>query len=84
MLTAKQHELHFGWRTFRVLTVTTDQHRMQSMQDALRRLADDLPTVWRAPQTERPRLLPGAAQILHLSRPNPKRAPDAARTRGAD
>lgn len=35
---AKQHERHFGWKTFRVLTVTTDSHRMRSMKDALRRL----------------------------------------------
>jgi hypothetical protein len=35
---AKQHERHFGWKSFRVLTVTTDQHRMQSMTDALRQL----------------------------------------------
>ena len=35
---AKQHERHFGWKTFRVLTVTTDQHRMQSMMSALRQL----------------------------------------------
>jgi len=35
---AKQHERHFGWKTFRVLTVTTDQHRMKTMMDALRRL----------------------------------------------
>ena len=34
----KQHEKHFGWKTFRVLTVTTDQHRMQSMMEALRAL----------------------------------------------
>ncbi len=34
----KQHEKHFGWKTFRVLTVTTDQYRMQSMMEALRRL----------------------------------------------
>ena len=34
----KQHEKHFGWKTFRVLTVTTDEHRMQSMMEALRRL----------------------------------------------
>ena len=34
----KQHEKHFGWKTFRVLTVTTDHHRMQSMREALRRL----------------------------------------------
>ena len=34
----KQHEKHFGWKTFRVLTVTTDHHRMQSMMDALRQL----------------------------------------------
>ena len=35
---AKQHEKHFGWKTFRVLTVTTEQHRMQSMMEALRKL----------------------------------------------
>ena len=35
---AKQHEKHFAWKTFRVLTVTTDQHLMQSMMEALRRL----------------------------------------------
>ena len=34
----KQHEKHFGWKTFRVLTITTDQHRMQSMTQALRAL----------------------------------------------
>ena len=33
---AKQHEQRFGWKTFRVLTVTTDEYRMQSMIDALR------------------------------------------------
>jgi len=35
---AKQHEQRFGWKTFRVLTVTTDEYRMQSMIDALRRI----------------------------------------------
>jgi hypothetical protein len=35
---AKQHERHFGWKTFRVLTVTTDEHHMRSMMDELRRL----------------------------------------------
>src|SRR5271165_7457690 len=34
----KQHERQFGWKTFRVLTVTTDHHRMQSMMEALRKL----------------------------------------------
>ena len=34
----KQQKKHFGWKTFRVLTVTTDQHRMQSMMEALRGL----------------------------------------------
>ena len=34
----KQHEKHFGWKTFRVLTFTTDQHRMQSMMEAPRKL----------------------------------------------
>lgn len=33
---AKQHERQFGWRNFRVLTITTDSYRRQSMQDALR------------------------------------------------
>ena len=35
---AKQHVKHFGWQTFRVLTVTTDQHRARSMKEALRQL----------------------------------------------
>jgi hypothetical protein len=35
---AKQHELQFSWRAFRVLTVTTDQHRLGSIVDALRQL----------------------------------------------
>jgi Replication-relaxation len=34
----KQHETRFGWKTFRVLTVTTDDQRMRSMQDALHQL----------------------------------------------
>ena len=34
----KQYEKHFGWKTFRVLTITTDRHRTQSMMEALRRL----------------------------------------------
>ena len=32
----KQHESQFGWKTFRVLTVTTDHQRMRSMIEALR------------------------------------------------
>ena len=35
---AKAHERHFGWKSFRVLTVTTDRYRAQSMKDALRQL----------------------------------------------
>jgi DNA-binding Lrp family transcriptional regulator len=35
---AGQHEQQFGWKTFRVLTVTTDQHRVRSMTEALRTL----------------------------------------------
>lgn len=35
---ARQHERHFGWKTFRVLTVTTDESRARTMQNALRRL----------------------------------------------
>jgi hypothetical protein len=34
----KQHEQHFGWKNFRVLTVTTDEQRIRSMQDGLRQL----------------------------------------------
>jgi hypothetical protein len=36
---AKLHERQFGWKAFRVLTVTTDHARLQSMMDALRRIA---------------------------------------------
>ena len=35
---AGQHERQFGWKAFRVLTVTTDQNRMRSMMDALRQM----------------------------------------------
>jgi DNA-binding Lrp family transcriptional regulator len=35
---ARTHERHFGWKTFRVLTVTTDANRMQTMMDALGRI----------------------------------------------
>jgi hypothetical protein len=35
---ARQHEQHFGWKTFRVLVVTTDWHRTQSMTEALRQI----------------------------------------------
>ena len=31
---AKQHERQFGWKNFRVLTITTDRQRMQSMKEA--------------------------------------------------
>jgi hypothetical protein len=34
----RQHERHFGWKTFRVLTITTDHTRMRSMIEALREL----------------------------------------------
>lgn len=33
---AKLHEYRFGWKTFRVLTVTTEQSRLRSMIEALR------------------------------------------------
>jgi DNA-binding Lrp family transcriptional regulator len=36
--TSKQHERYFGWQSFRVLTVTTDDRRKQSMIKALRSL----------------------------------------------
>lgn len=32
---AKQHERQFGWKNFRVLTVTTDRQRVHSMKEAL-------------------------------------------------
>jgi hypothetical protein len=35
---AKQHESRFGWKAFRVLTVTTDDQRMRSMRIALDQL----------------------------------------------
>jgi hypothetical protein len=35
---AKQHEHHFGWNSFRVLVVTTDEYRMQSMILALSKI----------------------------------------------
>jgi hypothetical protein len=34
----RQHETRFGWKAFRVLTVTTDDQRMRSMQEALLQL----------------------------------------------
>jgi hypothetical protein len=36
---ARLHESHFGWKTFRVLTVTSEPARLQSMTDALRGIA---------------------------------------------
>lgn len=45
---ARAHERHFGWKTFRVLTVTTDDTRAHSMMDALRAL--------RIPHSPGPRL----------------------------
>lgn len=35
---SKQHKTQFGWKTFRVLTVTTETDRMNSMLEALRTL----------------------------------------------
>jgi len=35
---AKKHERQFGWKTFRVLTVTTDRYRLTSMMEASRKL----------------------------------------------
>jgi hypothetical protein len=35
---AKQHERQFGWNTFRVLTITTDNRRARTMMEALRSL----------------------------------------------
>jgi hypothetical protein len=33
---ARQHEKQFGWKTFRLPVVTTDEHRIQSMMSTLR------------------------------------------------
>jgi hypothetical protein len=58
----KQHELQFGWKAFRVLTVTTNQHRLGSMVDALRQLD--------VPQSPGPALFWfGLHQGLHQSDP---------------
>ncbi len=35
---SKQHQRRFGWQSFRVLTVTTDRYRLESMMQALRSL----------------------------------------------
>lgn len=35
---AREHERHFGWKTFRILTVTTDAIRLLSMREALMRI----------------------------------------------
>src|SRR5436190_2625351 len=35
---AKQHERQFGWKNFRVLTITTDRQRIRTMQTALREI----------------------------------------------
>ncbi|MDA9393123.1 hypothetical protein WN73_21680 [Bradyrhizobium sp. CCBAU 45394] len=35
---AKQHSQSFGWKSFRVLTVTTDEYRKKSMIEALNRI----------------------------------------------
>jgi hypothetical protein len=32
---ARQHEQQFGWKTFRVLTITTDRNHLGSIMDAL-------------------------------------------------
>ncbi len=32
---AQQHQRQFGWKNFRVLTITTDRQRMRSMKEAL-------------------------------------------------
>jgi hypothetical protein len=32
-----QHEERFGWKNFRILTVTTDRHRMRSMMESLQK-----------------------------------------------
>jgi hypothetical protein len=35
---AKEHERRFGWKNFRVLTITTDDYRARSMAEALGRI----------------------------------------------
>jgi hypothetical protein len=49
-----QHETRFGWKAYRVLTVTTDNQRLQSMQEASRHL--DVPNS------------PGAALFFFVTR----------------
>jgi hypothetical protein len=39
---ARQHEIHFGWKAFRVLTVTTDEKRMQSMIELYAKVGDGM------------------------------------------
>ena len=50
------HERHFGWKAFRVLTVTTDERRMQTMIETLRAI--------RVPHS------PGAALFYFATREN--------------
>lgn len=54
--TARLHESHFGWKTFRVLTVTSEPARLQLMTDALRGMAappnPGLGLFWFAPRDE--------------------------------
>lgn len=70
----KKHEVQFGWKTFRVLTVTTDRSPAQSMKEALRelsaghdvflgRLGDDRVAVVVQPIDQRPDR--GVLLILH-------------------
>jgi hypothetical protein len=53
---AGQHEQQFGWKAFRVLTVTTDQNRLGSMVKVLRSLSvpqsPGLALFWFAPREE--------------------------------
>lgn len=51
---AGQHQQSYGWKAFRVLTITTDQNRIASVADALRQM-----------QTQRG---PGASLFLFAAR----------------
>lgn len=35
---AELHERHFGWKAFRVLTITTDEHRARTIRDSLTKI----------------------------------------------
>ena len=70
----QQHERQFGWKTFRVLTVTTDQHRMRSMMEALRKLpaphSPGAPLFFFTTRDELRAIDPLAQNVARRQRPN--------------